>query len=264
MVITGATGHLGQRLVARASRAGHDVVPTSRSLGLDLRSRAGVHALVDAARPAAVIHTASARADWAAIADGSAHVAAAVPAGVRLVHVSTDAVFSGAAREYSESDTPDPLYMYGAAKAAAETVVRALHPGAAVVRTSLILGDGDGHHEKLVHDLIAGRADGHLFTDMIRKPIHADDLADALLELATASDYAGILNVAGIDPINRYDLGVRVARRDSLDPAALKPATIADLGLRLPADVRLDVGRAQSVLRTRLRGVGEFLPAGAR
>ncbi|MFG1609121.1 SDR family oxidoreductase [Actinoplanes sp. NPDC049265] len=264
LVITGATGHLGQRLVARASAAGHDVVGTSRSLGLDIRSRADVAAFLASARPDAVIHTASARSDWAVMADGAAHVAAAVPAGVRLVHVSTDAIFPGRSdREYDESEMPDPIYGYGAAKAAAETAVRALHPGAAVVRTSLILG-GDGQHEKLVHDLVAGRVDGHLFTDMIRKPVHADDLADALLELATASDHAGVLNVAGTDPINRYDLGLRVARRDNLDPAALKPAAIADRGLRLPTDVRLDTTRARSVLRTRLRGVDEFLPTGTR
>ncbi|GLY96151.1 sugar nucleotide-binding protein [Actinoplanes sp. NBRC 103695] len=259
IVITGATGHLGRRLVARGAAAGHDVVGTSRSLGLDIRSRAAVGAFLAEARPEAVIHTASARTDWAVMADGAAHVAAFH---ARLVHVSSDAIFSGRASEYDESEMPDPVYTYGAAKAAGETAVRALNPGAAVVRTSLILG-GDGTHETLVHDLIAGRADGALFTDMIRKPVHVDDLADALLELA-GSDYAGILNVAGPDPINRYDLGVRVAHRDGLDASALKAASIADLGLRLPTDVRLNVTKARTVLRTRLRGVNEFLPAGTR
>jgi dTDP-4-dehydrorhamnose reductase len=286
ILITGATGYLGRRLVTRATAAGHDVVGTSRSLGLDIRERTNVLSFIDSARPDAVIHTASARADWAVMADGAANVAAAVPAGVRLVHVSSDAVFagraassgraaqsgrgdssgrddsSGSADEYDESEMPDPVYRYGAAKAAGETAVRALHPGAAVVRTSLILG-GDGQHETLVHDLIGGRIDGHLFTDMVRKPVHADDLADALLELA-GSGYAGILNVAGPDPVNRYDLGVRIAARDGLDPAALKAAGVAELGLRLPTDVRLNIDRARSLLRTRLRGVDEFLPAGTR
>lgn len=261
MVITGATGHLGRRLVSRGRAAGHDVVGTSRSLGLDIRSRPEVLAFVASAHPDAVIHTASARSDWAVMADGAAHVAAAAT-GARFVHVSSDAVFAGRDLEYDETEMPDPVYRYGAAKAAAETAVRAVHPGAAVVRTSLILG-GDGMHETLVHDMVAGRVDGVLFSDMIRKPVHADDLADALLELA-GNDYAGTLNVAGADPINRYDLGVRVARRDGLDAAALTAGTIAGLGLRLPTDVRLDITRARSVLRTRLRGVDEFLPAGTR
>jgi dTDP-4-dehydrorhamnose reductase len=58
------------------------------------------------------------------IADGAAHVAMATAAqGSRLVHVSSDAVFSGREVEYDESAPPDPLYRYGAAKATAETAI---------------------------------------------------------------------------------------------------------------------------------------------
>jgi dTDP-4-dehydrorhamnose reductase len=169
-------------------------------------------------------------------------------------------VFSGIDVDYDEAALPDPVYRYGAAKAAAETAVRAVHPDAVVVRTSLILGDGRGQHETLTRDLISGRVSGVLFTDMIRIPLHVDDLADALLELA-ASDYRGVLNVAGSDPISRYDLGVLIARREGLDPARISAGRIADSGLRLPTDVRLRIDKARSLLRTRLRGANEFLAA---
>lgn len=105
-----------------------------------------------------------------------------------------------------------------------------------------------------------GRVGGALFTDMIRMPVHVDDLADALLEVA-ALDYRGVLNVAGPEAISRYDLGVLVAERDGYDPAALPRSTIAGSGLSLARDVRLDCGRARALLRMRLRGVHEFLDA---
>jgi len=124
-------------------------------------------------------------------------------------------VFSGRDVHYDESAPPDPVYPYGAAKAAAETAVRAIAPAAAVVRTSLIIGGRRGVHERLTHRLASGEADGVLFTDEIRTPVHVDDLADAVLELA-GSGYPGILNVAGSDAVSRYDLGVLVARRDDL------------------------------------------------
>ncbi len=187
------------------------------------------------------------------------HVAVASAAqGSRLVHVSSDAVFSGKEVEYDESAPPDPLYRYGAAKAAAETAVAAVDPAAAVVRTSLIVGGGCGQHEVLTRDLITGRVQGALFTDMIRTPVHVDDLASALLELA-ANDYRGILNVAGPEAINRYDLGVLIARRYGLDPSLIPVTTLADSGMRLAPEVRLITGRAVSLLRTRLRGVREFM-----
>jgi dTDP-4-dehydrorhamnose reductase len=266
ILITGATGHLGSRVAERAAEAGWSVVGTYLRAAseiadeqLDVRDIAAVCELVRRVRPDVVIHTAAGRGDWRVIADGAAHVAVAAAAqGSRLVHVSSDAVFSGKEVEYDESAPPDPLYRYGAAKAAAETAIAAVDPAAAVVRTSVILGDGRGQHEILTRDLIAGRVRGALFTDMIRKPVHVDDLAEALLELA-ANDYRGILNVAGPDAISRYDLGVLVARREGLDPSLIPVATLADSGTRLAADVRLITERAVSSLHTRLRGVHEFM-----
>ncbi|MBB2948229.1 dTDP-4-dehydrorhamnose reductase [Actinoplanes lutulentus] len=268
LLITGGTGSLGRRVVVRAAAAGWDATGTylsaptaTATLRLDIRDRGDVRRVVRELRPDAVIHAAAGRDrnDWPANADGAAHVAvAAAEAGVRLIHVSSDAIFSGRAVSYTEDALPDPVYAYGAAKAAAETAVRAAVPSAAVVRTSLILGDGNGYHEKLTHDLVAGRITGALFTDEIRKPVHVDDLADALLELA-AGDYAGVLNVAGADPISRYDLGVLVARRDGLDASAIPAATVAELGLQRPTDVRLVTDRAAAVLTTRLRGATEFI-----
>jgi dTDP-4-dehydrorhamnose reductase len=226
---------------------------------LDIRDPVAVGAVMRRINPDVVINTAAGRDDWRVMADGAAHVAVATAGlGTRLIHLSTDAVFSGRDVDYDEAALPDPVYRYGAGKAAAETAVRAVHPAAAVVRTSLILGDARGHHEILTRDLTSGRVRGMLFTDMIRKPVHVDDLADALLELAT-NNHRGVLNVAGSDAINRYDLGVLIARREGLDPAQLVAGRIADAGLRLPTDVRLRTEMAASLLRTRLRGVHEFM-----
>ncbi|WP_328473941.1 sugar nucleotide-binding protein [Actinoplanes sp. NBC_00393] len=266
VLITGATGSLGRRVLARAAAAGLQPVGASFRSGpadvrMDIRDPGEVRRVLGEVRPEVIIHTAAGRdrGDWPATADGAAHVAvAAADLGVRLVHVSSDAIFSGRAVDYDEQALPDPVYAYGAAKAAAETAVRAVLPSAAVVRTSLILGDGNGAHEILTHDLIAGRVRGALFTDEIRKPVHVDDLADALLELA-AGDYRGVLNVAGTDAISRYDLGVLVARRDGLDPAAIPAASLAALGLSRPADLRLSTERAEQVLTVRLRGARTFL-----
>jgi dTDP-4-dehydrorhamnose reductase len=272
MLITGASGHLGRVTAERAAAAGWDVVGTYLSNAgeaaagerLDIRDAGAVEALLRRVRPAVVVHSAAGRDDWRVIADGAAHVAvAARAAGARLVHLSSEALFSGREVTYDEDAVPDPIYRYGAAKAAAETGVRAIDPAAAVVRTSLIVGHGRGAHEVLTHDLIAGRAKGLLFTDQVRKPIHVDDLADSVLELAV-DGYAGVLNVAGADVISRYDLGVLVALRDGLDPGLIPNGPIP-AGLTVPVDVRLATGKAAGMLKTRLRGCHEFLstPAAA-
>jgi dTDP-4-dehydrorhamnose reductase len=267
MLVTGATGFLGRRVVRHAAGAGWTVVGTylnrpGEAAGeqLDIRDPEAVRDIVRRIRPDVIVHAAAGRdrSDWRANADGAAHVAVAAAAeGVRLVHVSSDAVFSGRDVEYDESALPDPVNSYGAAKAAAETAVRAVCPDAAVVRTSLILG-GLGGHESLTHQLIAGHVRGALFTDEIRTPVHVEDLAGALLELA-GNGYRGVLNVAGTDAISRYDLGVLVAGRDALDPASVPAGRSVDSGLSRPMDVRLRLDKAQALLRTRLRGAHEFM-----
>ncbi|MFI0815937.1 hypothetical protein ACH4TX_00390 [Streptomyces sp. NPDC021098] len=63
----------------------------------------------------------------------------------RAAGVGRRAAFSGADVHYDESRSPDPVTPYGAAKAAAETGVRLVHPDAVIARTSLIIGDRRGY-----------------------------------------------------------------------------------------------------------------------
>ena len=269
LLVVGGSGFLGQELTRHALRAGHRVVATFHTRTpaiagadwrpLDIRRRADVAALVGEARPDVVVNAAYRQNEWAITADGAMHVAAAAAStGARLVHVSSDALFSGTASPYDETCAPDPITPYGAAKAAAETAVKGLDPGAVIARTSLIIGYGDSPQERFVHDLASGARTGVLFTDDIRCPVHVTDLAAAVLELA-CSPYAGIHHVAGTDAISRHELGVLIARRDGLDETALRTGRRADSGPPGPADVRLDCTMTQSRLTTRLRGARTFL-----
>jgi dTDP-4-dehydrorhamnose reductase len=273
LLVVGGSGYLGQEVIRQARTAGTRVVATFHSRAspvagvdwqpLDIRHRESVTALVERTRPAVIINTAYRQADWATTAEGGMHVAAAAAAaGARLVHVSSDAVFSGQARRYDETSPPDPVTPYGAAKAASETAIKGLDPAAVIVRTSLIIGNGDSIQEQRVHSLASGATTGVLFTDDVRCPVHVADLASALLELA-GSPYAGIHHVAGADAVSRHQLGVLIARRDGLDEASLSTGLRARTGPPGPLDVRLDCVMTQSRLTTRLRGAREFLAATA-
>lgn len=109
-----------------------------------------------------VINASSGGADWAVTPDSSVRLAQMTARrGLRLVHVSSDAVFSGTSHSpYDETGLPDPVTPYGVAKAAAETAVRLLHPEAVAARTSLIIGDGASAQEQVVHELAAGTRKG--------------------------------------------------------------------------------------------------------
>jgi len=270
LLVVGGSGYLGDELVRQAVATGRSVAATAYSRGggdqgagggvawrrLDVRRREEVHDLLGELRPRAVVNAAYAYRDWETTAVAPAYLAAAAAeVGARLVQVSSDVVFSGDAPSYDETCAPDPVSPYGAAKAAAEVAVAMLQPTAVIARTSLIVGDGDSEHERLIHAVAAGG--GALFTDEVRCPIHVSDLAGALLEFAdsTGSAYSGIAHVAGPDAVSRHQLGLLVARRDGLDPARLPTGLRAESGLRGGIDIRLDCRATQARLTTRLRGV---------
>jgi dTDP-4-dehydrorhamnose reductase len=270
ILIIGGSGFLGTELVRQSAAGGIPVaatfatrpsdVPNVRWHALDLRDPGGIDAVMAEVEPRAIVNAASGGVDWVVTAQGPIRVAmAAARHGSRLVHVSSDAVFSGTRIHYDESSLPDPLTPYGAAKAAAETGVLLVHPGAVVARTSLIIGDCGSAHVALVHDLAAGTRDGVLFSDDIRCPVHVTDLAAALLELATRHVAGGVHHLAGPDAVSRYELGVLIAQRDGIDVARLPTGLRAHSASPGALDVRLDSRATQERLHTRLRGARQFL-----
>lgn len=270
LLIVGGTGFLGRELIREAVSAGTRTVATwSRSPGghglatwrkLDLRDRGQIATLLEQVRPRMVVNASSGGDDWQVTAEGPIHLAlAAAKLDCQLIHVSSDAVFSGIGRSlYDETCAPDPITPYGAAKAAAEAGVLAVHPEAVVARTSLIIGHGRSEHERLVHDLASGARNGVLFTDDRRCPVHVSDLAAALLELALGTD-SGVRHLGGPEALSRHSLGVLIAGRDGIDPTLLPVGRRADTHFRGALDVRLDSGATQRRLRTRLRGASVFL-----
>lgn len=255
LVTGGHTGYLGRRVVGAAAR--YDVVAVG-SAECDIRDGSAVDRLLAEQRPDAVIHTAFVQSDRSVTATGAAHVArAAAAVGARFVLVSSDVVFGGRPQPYDESTPTHPVSAYGAAKVEAEHAALASGPDVVVARTSLVLGDGESKHEELIRSLALG-ADGALFEDERRCPVHVGDLAAALVELA-GNDVRGLLHLGGADAMSRLELGRLVARREGLDPAVLRAGMLADLADPGPVDVRLDSGLAATLLGTRLRGAREFL-----
>src|SRR3954447_2435084 len=254
--VTGLGGYLGRAIAALepevtgiAGRNKSALTP-SHHTG-DVRDADAVAAALDAARPEAVIHTAYVQDGPHARStnvDGSAVVArAARERGLRLVHVSTDVVFSGMlGRPIREDDRVDPITDYGRTKADGEAAVQSEHPQAVVVRTSLIYGGLEpSRQERLAHDPAMT-----FYEDEIRCPVAAPDLAAALLELARRPEIAGPLHVAGAHPVSRLDFA-RLVAGDNVKAARRPPDR--------PGALRLAASRADNLRATRLRGVREVL-----
>jgi dTDP-4-dehydrorhamnose reductase len=255
LFITGLAGLLGGELASRAAAAGWDVAGSVferpgpagfEAVRLDVRDGDAVRRALRGAD--AVVHTAYVQSgpDAESVTVGGAETVARGAPPARLIHLSSDVIFSGAlARPLREDDVPDPVTEYGAFKARAEQLVLAARPDAVAIRTSLIYrGDGSTRHEQLARDPSMS-----FYDDELRSPIQVGDLAAAILELATL-DVAGPLHVAGADGLSRLDFA-RLVAGPAVRGGPRPPGR--------PGDCRLDCTLARSLLTTRLRGAGEVL-----
>ena len=205
LVILGAQGQLARALRRRAGAAGFEACCAGRAEA-DLETRGAVSALIEARQPEIIINAAAytdvdgaerePERAFAINADGAQEAArAARAAGARLVHVSTDYVFTDGG-PHDERAAPNPANTYGESKRAGERAVAGADPDAAIVRACGIFSGGGRDFPSAMWRLAREPAPIRVVADQQVSPVHAEDLADRLLALARRTDAAGLFHAA--------------------------------------------------------------------
>lgn len=121
--------------------------------------------------------------------------------GIRLIHVSTDCVFSGKKGRYVETDSPDPVDLYGRSKLLGEVSTAP----ALTVRTSFI-GHELGTNRSLLDWFLTQFGIVNGFTKAIYSGLTATELSHMLASVIfPRDDLNGLYHVAS-NPISKYDL----------------------------------------------------------
>jgi dTDP-4-dehydrorhamnose reductase len=142
---------------------------------------------------------------------------AAEETGVKLIHISTDYVFSGDdPAPQSEWDTPNPRSVYGYSKLLGEQYVRQFCRKSFVVRTAWLYGYSGGNFVKTI--LKAARETGKLkvVNDQRGNPTNAMDLAHQLLKLAVTDGY-GLYHCTNNGECSWYEFACAFLRQSGLE-----------------------------------------------
>src|SRR6202042_1571633 len=220
IVIAGGGGQVGSVLAAEATRRGRDVLAlTSSRWDITDPQLAGqsVQAGDMVINCAAYTAVDDAEADqaraYAVNAAGPEYLAqACARAGARMVHISTDYVFSGdfgdaAPRPYEPGDETRPLSVYGQTKLSGEQAVLAALRKAVVVRTAWVYTGGTGKDfVATMRKLAAGDRVIDVVDDQTCSPTYVADLVGALLEVVDGrvDAPAGIVHAANGGEVTRY------------------------------------------------------------
>ena len=228
---------LGQAVVREARTRGHAALGLSHAQA-DVTRRDRLRFWADSFRPDVVINCAAFTKVDACETDPNtafrvngeavANVAAAADhAGARLLHVSTDYVFDGTAREpYKEDAATAPLSIYGRSKLEGERHALAYGRGL-VVRTSWLFGPGGPNFAATMVNLIRqGKLPLRVVDDQVGRPTYTGFLARALVDLAPLGT-TGIVHYGNREPVSWYAFAATIARLVS-GKAEVLPVTTAE------------------------------------
>ena len=204
LLVTGSGGQLG-RSVNRLIGSKYELVQTDVVEGdgikaLDITDVDAVCKAVAAEKPYAVINCAAYTAvdsqekdvetSYRINAVGARNLAiAAEEAGAKLVHISTDYVFSGdKTTPYTEFDATGPVSVYGRTKLAGENFVKEFSRRHFILRTAWLYGDGKNFVKTMLR-LSETHQRVSVVDDQIGNPTSSDELAKAIDYLLETDNY---------------------------------------------------------------------------
>jgi len=225
-LITGASGQIGRMLLKDAPGV-VDATGVSHQQ-LDIADEKSVMNCLSAVRPQVIINCAAYTAVDRAEddADNALRVNAVGPRllaeaarriDARLIHLSTDFVFDGAAsRPYRTDAATNPLNVYGRTKLGGEQAVLETLPGRSVVlRTAWVYAAEGANFVRTMLRLMAEKKSVRVVADQVGTPTAARSIAKALWAIAAQPQIDGIQHWTDAGTASWYDFAVAIAEESA-------------------------------------------------
>ena len=223
ILITGCYGQLGSSLRREFDNdADIEAIYTDYDT-LDITDPEAVESFLNAHKVDIIIncaaYTAVDKAETEAVAAAALNTAAvgnlgsaAVKSGAKVIHISTDYVFSGQNyRPYEEKDEPYPQGIYGRTKLEGEGRLLSFCRDAIIIRTAWLYSEFGGNFVKKMLELADSRHEINVVSDQIGTPTYAGDLARAIRSIVKAENWVpGIFHFTDEGVASWYDFSKAV------------------------------------------------------
>jgi dTDP-4-dehydrorhamnose reductase len=172
---------------------------------------------------------------------------------IKMVHISSNAVFSGRSSTYSDTDALDPINDYGILKQEAEAAVLGENSEALIVRPILMYGwpQGSGRTNPAASWVSALRSGQTIkvVDDVWSQPLYAGDCAQAVWK-GIQESVAGTVNVSGGVRLSLYEFAQLVSQVFGLDASLIKPVSISTFPTLAPrpSETNFDLVRLREEL----------------
>ncbi|OPA80170.1 NAD(P)-dependent oxidoreductase [Paenibacillus selenitireducens] len=168
--------------------------------------------------------------------------------GARLIHISTDCVFKGDRGQYSETDTPDAVSVYGRSKAVGEVSDAPHH---LTIRTSIIGPEIRSECIGLLHWFMQQKGEVSGYRGVLWNGVTTLELARAVDSFALSS-VSGLIHLVHPNPISKYELLGLFQEVFNKQDVKIVPDEVMRLDRTLintRSDVQYDVPQYQEMLQ---------------
>lgn len=171
---------------------------------------------------------------------------------IRLVQISTDAVFDGERGSYTETDWPSPINTYGRQKLSAESIAIGSGENALVLRTNFF-GFGSAMKKTFLdvaESKLQQRNQTPGFIDAFASFLSVTEVARLVLDLA-GSDTTGTIHLCGSEKVSKYEFLSNFAALSGYDPRLVIPVRTHQV-LKEPRgrDLSMVSARAEGIIGT--------------
>jgi dTDP-4-dehydrorhamnose reductase len=283
LLITGASGLLGLNLALTAYSLGYDVIGWANDsfmlhaqfpvLQVNLLDKDQIRDRILRINPSLIIHCAALASLEGSEADPelAKRLNAEVPGeiarvafehDIKMIHISTDAVFDGKRGGYTEADTPSPLNVYAQTKLEGEYAVSSANKDAIIARVNFYGWSLSGKRSlvEFFFNNLSQNIKVNGFKDVFFCPLYTRQLGLTLLEMA-GKDLKGLYHVLSSEALSKYDFGLKIARKFGFDDQLVNPILLSESGLtatRSP-NMTLSVEKLQRDLGCTMPGQDECL-----
>lgn len=144
--------------------------------------------------------------------------------GAKLIHISTDYVFSGEGNSpLREYELPSPQSVYGKSKLAGENFVKEFCSKYFIVRTSWLYGYNGKNFVYTIMKAAKERGTLKVVDDQRGNPTNAEDLSYHILKLINTEDY-GVYHCTGEGECSWYDFASKIVEYSGID-CTVNPCT---------------------------------------
>jgi dTDP-4-dehydrorhamnose reductase len=160
---------------------------------------------------------------------------------IYLIHISTDHLFNGKKKYYSELSNPEPLNYYAKTKTKSEQIIKSKLEKYLIIRGNYY-GWGTSYRKSFsdwIYETLSNSMKINLFTDIFFTPLYIRDFINIVFKLIQKKKN-GIYNVSGSERISKYNFGIKLANEFNLNKKLIKKIKINKLNLvKRPKDMSL-------------------------